>query len=235
MFRFFFICKMFPAKAQNSLRILGALGGFAGTLILLTSMIVISRPHGQIVCFGDSITYGAKVDGNSWVWILQQKDYPGVTFINEGRSGRKTADKEELIPVLKKHPNAAYYLIFLGVNDLKNGDDSMVNSCIDNMKWMIHQIRKTDPGCKIVILSPTEINISIMTALNKKKMYNENTKKSLVELESRYKQLAGEEHTGFISLLNVVSKPNYADGLHPNVAGQRQIVEAVWKGLNKMN
>lgn len=234
MFQFFFRRKKFPAKAQSPLRFLGVLSGFVGALILLTSMILYPHPHGQMVCFGDSITYGAKVDGNSWVWILQQKDYPGVTFINEGRSGRKTADKGELLPVLKKYPDAAYYLIFLGVNDLKNGDDSMVNSCIDNMKWMIGEIRK-QTHAKIVILSPTDINIRIMTQLNKKKQYNKNTEKALVYLEHQYNLLAKEEHTGFISLLHVVSKPNYADGLHPNVAGQRQIADAVWKGLNKIN
>ena len=226
---------LFPTKArraQSILTKLSVLSVFVGSIIILTSMIILSQPHGEIVCFGDSITYGAKVDGNSWVWILQQKDYPGVNFINEGRSGRKTSDKEELLPVLKKYPKGAYYLIFLGVNDLKNGNDSMVNNCIDNMKWMINQIRKYDPGAKIVILSPSDININIMTALNKKKQYNEHTKKSLVNLEHQYKLLAKEDHTGFISLLHVVSKPNYADGLHPNVAGQRQIAEVVWKGLN---
>jgi lysophospholipase L1-like esterase len=200
----------------------------------LTAMVVDQPVHGQVICFGDSITYGAKVDGDSWVRFLQQGNHPGVDFINEGRSGRKTADKKELLPVLKKYPDASYYLIFLGVNDLKNGNDSMVNNCVSNMKWMIAEIRNIDPPAKIVILSPTDINIHIMTELNKKKMYNENTKKALVDLEKKYKGLSKEEHVGFISLLHVVSKPDYADGLHPNVAGQRQIAKAVWKGLNKL-
>jgi lysophospholipase L1-like esterase len=53
-------------------------------------------------------------------------------------------------------------------------------------------------------------------------------------LEKKYRDLAREEHTGFLSLLHVVSRPNYADGLHPNVAGQREIAAAVWKGLEKL-
>lgn len=233
MVKNFFQKRLFTTKAsriQNKFRILS---GLVGALLILTSMALISPPHGQIICFGDSITYGAKVDGNSWVWILQQEHHPGVEFINEGRSGRKTADREELLPVLKKYPDVSYYLIFLGVNDLKNGNDSMVNNCITNMKWMISKIHTADPSAKIVILSPSDININIMTALNKKKLYNENTGKSLAQLETKYKALAKEEHIGFISLLHVVSNPNYADGLHPNVAGQRQIAKAVWKGLNR--
>ncbi len=198
----------------------------------LTSMTITLQPHGEAVCFGDSITHGAKVDGDSWVWILQQENHKGITFINEGRSGRKTSDKEELLPVLKKYPHAAYYLIFLGVNDLKNGNDSMVDNCVDNIKWMINKIRASNARARIVLLAPTDININIMTQLNKDKKYNENTKKALADLEKRYKALSKEMHTGFISLLHVVSEPNYADGLHPNVAGQKEIARAVWKGLN---
>jgi acyl-CoA thioesterase I len=207
------------------------------TAIAFISIAVITMSfkniHGQIVCFGDSITYGAQVDGKGWVYFLSQ-DHPGVNFINAGRSGRKTSDKEELLPVLKEHSDADYYLIFLGVNDLKDGTDSMVNSCVANMKWMIAEIRKADNKAKIVILAPTDINLGTMNEINVKKKYNENTKQSLYKLEKRYKELAKEEHTNFISLLHAVSKPNYADGLHPDIDGQKEIAKAVWKGLNKL-
>ncbi len=188
----------------------------------------------QVVCFGDSITYGAQVDGQSWVYFLSQ-DHPDIDFVNAGRSGRKTSDKEELPPVLKKYPNANEYLIFLGVNDLKNGDDSMVNSCVENMKWMLNEIRKINSGAKIVIVAPSDINLETMNDINKKKEYNENTKESLYKLEKSYKDLAIQEHSGFLSLLHVVSKPNYADGLHPDIEGQKEIADAVWKGLEKIN
>ena len=191
-----------------------------------------TKVHGKVVCFGDSITHGAQVDGHSWVYFLSQ-NHKGIDFINAGRNGRKTADKEELLPVLKDHPHADYYLIFLGVNDLKNGNDSMVNSCVENMRWMINKIRHVNSRAKIVILAPSDINLQTMNAINRGKMYNENTKQSLYKLEKKYKQLAEQDHTGFISLLHVVSKPNYADGLHPDIAGQKEIEKAVWKGLKK--
>ncbi len=189
---------------------------------------------GQVVCFGDSITYGAQVDGHSWVYFLSQ-EHSDIDFVNAGRSGRKTSDKAELLPVLKKYPDANYYLIFLGVNDLKNGNDSMVNSCVENMKWMINEIRKANNDAKIVILAPSDINLVTMNEINKGKKYNENTKQSLYKLEKKYQELAKAQHTEFISLLHVVSKPNYADGLHPNIAGQKEIANAVWKGLKNLN
>lgn len=199
--------------------------------LVITAVTNVPR---QIVCFGDSITYGAQVDGHSWVYFLSQ-EHPDINFVNAGRSGRKTSDKEELLPVLKKYPNANDYLIFLGVNDLKDGNDSMVHSCIENMQWMINEIRKVNSHAKIVILAPSDINLKTMNEINKSKKYNENTKQSLYKLEKRYQELAKAQHLAFISLLHVVSKPNYADGLHPDIAGQNEIANAVWKGLKKLN
>jgi len=198
----------------------------------LTLMAFRTKPHGQIVCFGDSITYGATVNGHSWVWYLQQANHSGIDFINAGRSGRRTADKKELLPVLEKYPHADYYLIFLGVNDLKDGTPAMVDSCIANMQWMIDKIKASDPHTKIVLLAPTGINVQTMSEVNVAKKYNANTQNALNILEKKYHALAKQEHLGFISLLHAVSAPNYNDGLHPDEAGQQQIEKAVWKGLN---
>jgi len=188
---------------------------------------------GTVVCFGDSITHGAKVDGHSWVYLLS-KEHKEVNFINAGRNGRKTSDKKELLPVLKKYPQADYYLIFLGVNDLKNGNDSMVNQCVKNMDWMINKIKDTNKKAKIVILAPTDINLNTMSQLNVNKKYNANTRSSLIKLEMKYKELAKDNNLGFISLLKTVSPPNYVDGLHPDEKGQQQIADAVWNGLEKL-
>lgn len=198
----------------------------------VSAVLMNSKITGTIVCFGDSITHGAKVNGHSWVYLLT-KEHEGIDFVNEGRNGRKTADREELLPVLRKYKNADMFLIFLGVNDLKDGNDSMVANCIENMKWMIGRIRETNPRMRIVILSPCEVNVRKMSPLNLKKKYNANTERALVTLEKGYRGLAREESVGFISLLKVVSPANYADGLHPNAAGQQEIANAVWKGLRR--
>jgi acyl-CoA thioesterase I len=187
----------------------------------------------QVVCFGDSITHGALVDGKSWVYFLSKK-HGDIDFVNAGRNGRKTSDKKELLPILEKYPNADNYLIFLGVNDLKDGTDSMVNDCFANMQWMIEEIRKTNSNAKVVILAPSDINLETMNDINANKKYDQNTKQSLYKLEKKYRQLAKEEQTGFISLLHAVSKSNYVDGLHPNIDGQREIAKTVWKGLKKI-
>lgn len=185
-----------------------------------------------IVCFGDSITHGAQVQGHSWVWHLQQNQKgTAYTYINAGRSGRKTADKEELMPVLAGHPDAEMFVFFLGVNDLKNGNDAMVDSCIENMEWMIDQVRNKAPQAKILLLSPCDINTEIMNKINKEKLYNENTRRSLRKLAKGYRELARLEKTGFMSLIEVVPRLAYADGLHPNKEGQQALYQAISKKI----
>ena len=203
-----------------------------GMLILIGAAFK-TNIKGKVVCFGDSITYGAKVNRHSWVYYLS-KDYPKINFVNAGRKGRKTSDKKEILPVLKNNPNADYFIIFLGVNDLKNGNDSLVDECVKNMQWMIKKVKETNSKTKIVILAPTSINLKTMSPLNVKKKYNENTQESLIKLENRYYDLAKKDHLGFISLLHTVSPPNYVDGLHPTIKGQKQIETAVWKGINRL-
>ncbi len=205
-------------------------------LILIISTAAVMKDggiKGKILCFGDSITYGAFVRGYAWDDLLNKKS-DSVFVVNGGRNGRKTSDRKELLPVLKENTDADYVLFFLGVNDLKNGNDSMVNGCVDNMRWMINLVKAEIPAAKIVLMAPTAIDLKEMSPVNVKKKYNENTQKSLIELEKKYKVLARQEKVGFINLLHAVSPGNYVDGLHPDKKGQRQIADKVWEDLNKL-
>ncbi|MCW9706583.1 SGNH/GDSL hydrolase family protein [Fodinibius salsisoli] len=192
-----------------------------------------SQITGKVVCFGDSITNGAEVNGQSWIQYLSQK-HPDIDFVEAGQNGRKTADKQDIIPVLQAHSNADHFLIFLGVNDLKDGTPQMVEQCVKNMRWMIRKVQEANPTTKITILAPSDINLETMAPVNVKKKYNENTKRSLVQLRDQYRKLADDESVQFWSLLDAVSPQNYVDGLHPDTTGQKQIAEAVWKGLTQL-
>ncbi len=192
-----------------------------------------SNLKGKIVCFGDSITYGASVEGNGWPEQLSKMS-DSIKIVNAGRKGRKTSDKNELLPILRNNKDADYFIFLLGVNDLIDGNDSLVNECAKNMKWMIDETKKEIPDVKIVLMVPCGINLENMSELNHGKKYNENTAASLVKLEKKYNELAEKESVGFISLLNTVSAKNYLDGIHPNIAGYAEITLKVWAELNKI-
>ena len=202
-------------------------------LLSLVSFVCLKQQKKTVVCFGDSITYGALVDGHSWVWYLQQQKDSPLSYINAGRSGRRTSDRKELPPVLEKYPDASMYVFFLGVNDLKDGNDSMVSSCLDNMQWMIDQVHNKAPQAKVLLLAPADINTKEMNEINKKKLYNENTRSSLKALAAGYKTLAEKNNADYLSLLKVVPKHAYADGLHPNAEGQEALFEAINKKINE--
>ncbi|MCF7803666.1 MAG: SGNH/GDSL hydrolase family protein [Candidatus Marinimicrobia bacterium] len=208
--------------------VLSVIASFAVVVLLISA-----DSQRKVVCFGDSITNGARADGDSWVHYLKQ-EHPGINWVNAGRNGRKTADRGQLLPVIENNPDADYFLIFLGVNDLKDGTKAIVASCVENVRWMIEIIRERNAEAEIVLLAPTDINLDTMDSVNVRKMYNENTKQSLQILESEYRTLAKRRSVEFISLLNAVSPPNYVDGLHPNRAGQKEIARAVWEGFEKI-
>lgn len=78
---------------------------------------------------------------------------------------------------------------------------------------------------QIVLIAPCGVNAETMSEINLKKGY-QITQPLLEQLEKEYKALAQKKGTRFLSLLNVVSKENYKDGLHPNQDGNAQIAEA---------
>jgi len=200
-------------------------------IIVLAFEIQQKQVKGKIVCFGDSITYGASYEGNGWPEQLDKMS-DSISVINAGRKGRKTSDKEELLPVIETNKNADYFFFLLGVNDLKDGNDSLVNCCVENMKWMIEKVKDEIPNVKIVLMAPCKINLEGMTELNRNKKYNENTLHSLVKLEKQYEKLAKEESVEFVSLFDIVSTGNLFDGIHPNIEGYSEITKKVWSELN---
>jgi len=192
--------------------------------------------QGKFLCIGDSITYGTYIDGvytgdRSWVQYLAAKS-DRISTINGGRSGRDTVSKAEIIPILNKHLDASYVLFFLGVNDLNNASDELLNACITNMKWMIDQTRSIIPNARIVLMAPASINPKTVTDFFRKGGYNEKTQEYLIRLASMYQELARGENLTFIDLTQTVSPSNFTDGIHPSLAGQQQIADKIWRELN---
>jgi acyl-CoA thioesterase-1 len=197
-------------------------------IVVLVGVNYTTKP--SVVCYVDSITHGAMVDGHSWVYHLSN-EHAECEFLNEGRNGRKTSDTAEFLEVVRRHMDADVYVMFIGVNDLKDGTDELVERCVKNMRYMINVVSKLHVRAKLLLVSPPRISLSNMSEENRRKLYNENTQVSLMKLDERYRELASEEGVGFVSLLDVLSPGDYVDGLHPNEMGQKKIAKAIWKEL----
>lgn len=186
----------------------------------------------RILCFGDSIT--AKPDG----WVMTVNNSPFYETINCGRNGRRAVGcVSELAPYLEKHSDIDKIMIFLGVNDLpardKRSADIKVALCVSGIEEAIDLALTRFKSKDIILVAPCGVNPATMSEINLKKGY-QITQPILVQLESAFKILAEKKDIQFLSLLNVVSKENYLDGLHPNDAGNDQIAEAVINYLSAL-
>jgi lysophospholipase L1-like esterase len=178
----------------------------------------------KILCFGDSITECGE-------WVATLGTHKRFETINAGKSGRQTVEaKKMLAPYLEDNSDLDKIIMFLGVNDLpardKRPSDVKVNSCVKNMSDAIDlAITRFKPE-NIILVAPCNVSLDTMNDVNFKKGYNI-TPPLLVMLEGEYKSLAKKRGILFVSLLNVVSKDNYKDGVHPNEDGDSEIAKAI--------
>ncbi len=185
---------------------------YGGILFLLIRMFLPQAPalrnpspDGEnIICFGDSLTYG--------IGASPGMDYPAqlsgmisLPVINAGRPGDTTADALARLEddVLSRSPRIV--LITLGGNDFKNRLPR--NKAFENLRQIIGKIQ--DQGALVVIGG---IKIPLWGA----------------ELEKEYRQLARE--TGSLIVPNIYkdvfgNSSRMSDPIHPNDAGYRVIAD----------
>jgi len=178
----------------------------------------------RVLCLGDSITRDNQ-------WVSRVGEHPAFETVNAGQGGRKTsAGKKILAARLETEEHLDRLILFLGVNDLparvKLPNDEKVASCVKNMGETIDlALTAFNPG-DILLLAPCGINAKTMSETYRKKGFHI-AQPMLEQLEKEYADLAQEKGVQFLSLLNVVGKENYRDGLHPNAAGQIEIADAI--------
>ncbi len=184
----------------------------------------------KILCLGDSIT---RAD----IWVKMVGEHKAFETINGGSGGRRTKEgKKSLIKYLAEYQNLDKLIIFLGVNDLpariKTSNELKIAGCVKNISELIdYALTKFDKK-DILLIAPSGINADIMSEKNKEKGYHI-AQPMLEKLEGEYKSIAKEKGVLFMTLLNIVGKENYRDGLHPNKAGQIEIGKAVLEKLLK--
>ena len=192
---------------------------YLSTLFLLLACFLLAACGGSepvtlsgenIICFGDSLTYGTGAVGNK-SYPAQLSAMIGQPVINAGIPGNTTADglKRLETDVLEKSPRIV--LITLGGNDLKNGVRKDV--AFMNLKTTIEAIQAEGGlvvlgGVKFIILD---------------KGYGE-----------MYKKLAKE--TDIILIPNILSgligKDKYmSDPIHPNTAGYEIMAQKFHKAI----
>jgi acyl-CoA thioesterase-1 len=179
-----------------------------------------------IIFFGNSLTaaYGLDQISSGYVALLQQRlDSLGLPWktVNAGLSGETTAGGKERVNWVLRQP-VDVFVLELGGNDALRGIEPAAS--YDNLKAIIESVKAKYPASRIILAgmeAPPNMGQAYATA------FREN-----------YRKLAKEYGTSlipfFLEGVGGVKELNQADGIHPNEAGQKILLENVWKVLEKV-
>jgi acyl-CoA thioesterase I len=175
-----------------------------------------------VLFFGTSLTagYGLEPD-QAFPALIQRKAVTEglpITAVNAGLSGETTAGAARRIDWVLRTP-ADLVVVEAGANDALRGLSP--DAAKANIERLIAAIRQKQPRAKIVL-------VQMEAPPNYGAAYTQ-------RFRAVYTDISRKENIPLIPfLLNGVagiSRYNQADGVHPNVAGERIVADNVWAGL----
>ena len=189
---------------------------------IATPQVTANRP--KIIAFGDSLTAGFGLsEKESYPFLLQQKlkaDGYDYEVVNAGVSGDTSLGGLERADWVMQQDNAKILILELGANDLLRG--APVAKMKENLEKIIRKAKARN--LKILfcgMLAPPTMGSD----------YQHDFTRVFPDLASEYK-------LDFLPFLldNVAIKKelNQADGIHPNVEGEKIMTDNVYKALKPM-
>lgn len=197
----------------------------------------------QILCFGDSNTYGLipKTNGRypfgvRWTSILAQKlGFQEYHVIEEGLCGRTTMFDDPLrdgrcgikiLPtILETHSPIDLTIIMLGTNDCKTIYGATAEIIAKGAERLIKQVHSVVENSEILLISPIHLGNDI-------KNFDAEFSNISVEVSRNiadaYKKLSVLEKIHFLDASSF-AEPSSADQEHLDEDGHRLLAEAVFK------
>jgi acyl-CoA thioesterase-1 len=175
-----------------------------------------------ILFFGTSLTAGLGLEPDQAFPALIEKKAAAegmpITAVNAGLSGETTAGAARRIDWVLRTP-ADLVVIEGGANDALRGLSP--DAARSNLEQVIASIRKKQPAAKIILLqmeAPPNYGVPYTRSFH-----------------AIYPDIAGKEGIPlapfFLDGVAGIPRYNQADGVHPNVAGERLVADNVWKAL----
>ncbi|QGU96590.1 hypothetical protein GOM49_17185 [Clostridium bovifaecis] len=190
----------------------------------------------KIICIGDSLTYGYRVNNeNRWTYLCQHH-YGGINFINKGKLGDTTAGMIYRFheDVILERPGTT--IIMGGTNDFLM--NSSLENVIDNIATMAKDGKQSNINIVLGIQPPvipslaetlwaSQVNYEKIN--NKIKLYREwalnFSKETCISYIDFYKKISQE-------LNNIDVKKLYIDGIHLTSEGHKLMAETALDTLD---
>ena len=204
----------------------------------------------QILCFGDSNTYGL-IPGTSerynwsvrWTGILDQSlSQKGYRLIEEGLCGRTTVFEDPLrdgrkgtaiFPtVLETHQPLELVVLMLGTNDCKTVYDASSNVIGKGMERLVDQVHQKQPQAKILLVSPIHLGNGVWEE-GYDPEFNQQSVKTSKELPAIYKEIARRKKIDYLAASDY-ALPSEEDREHLNVEGHEKLALALKDYIEKM-
>ena len=199
----------------------------------------------QIVCFGDSNTYGLIPKGGGrypWGvrWTSRLNERLGLDryrVIEEGLCGRTTIfddlfrenrnGSKWISGVLETSGESDLVIVMLGTNDCKTVYGASAELIGKGVRKIIHLIRQYAKGSEILLISPIHLGEQVW-----KPEYDPEFSKASVqvskELAEVYRRIATEEQVHFLAA-SEYAEPSETDQEHLNEEGHKKLADAVYE------
>ena len=185
----------------------------------------------QILCFGDSNTWGYDPKtgeryawGVRWTSILQEKLGTENAHIIEGRKGAAF-----LPTLLESHAPLDAIVLMLGTNDCKKiyrADETVIGLGIERLLALI---RERQPQAKILLVSPIHLGSDVWRD-GYDPEFDERAVAVSHRLKEVYQTLANAYHTEFLAASDCATY-SQADMEHMEESGHRNLAEAIYEKL----
>ncbi|MGN0537784.1 MAG: SGNH/GDSL hydrolase family protein [Acutalibacteraceae bacterium] len=204
----------------------------------------------NILCFGDSNTFGHKPDrtgryayNERWTGILAQRLGTEYRVIEEGLNGRTTVFRDDekpfatgidyIFPCLMSHRPLDLVIVMLGTNDCKTKFHAEPKDIADGLEQILDCIQQPfyEQIPKVLILVPASIAESEDRSEFYGEFFNHYLKVSQ-GLAECYKAVAEKRDCYFLDI-NTVAKTSEIDGVHFDLSAHRQIAVAVEKKIRE--
>ncbi|MBS0497932.1 MAG: arylesterase [Gammaproteobacteria bacterium] len=197
-------------------------------LIILVLVFIFAVPAAAsgktVLVFGDSLSanYGISAEAG-WVALLKQRlqtEFAGYQVVNTSISGETTlGGRNRIRQTLEKH-RPEIVILELGANDGLRG--ATIKSIYDNLATIIETCQQNNA---LVLLAGMQLppNYGMTYTQKFQAIFPQLAEKYEIKLIPFLLAGFGDKHDFF-----------QADGIHPNEAAQKKIVENVWEVLHTM-